>query len=464
VSFIQDRIYPILPVSLQNAAISAFGYKWYKRRFGGIFKEEYEGFKKREEYSKEQWYEYQTLQLRKMLLHSFNTVPYYKHAFTNAGFTTSKFEKFELTQLATLPILEKNTLREKGTSDLLSNKPEFGGSFYSSSGSTGTPTRIMYSYNMHQRLSAVYEARVRNWAGVSKDNARGMIGGRRVIANGVARPPYYRYNAIEKQVYLSAYHISRNTVADYVKGLKKYNTEYLVGYAASNYTLARFIKEAGASVPKMKAVLTSSEKLTPSMRATIADVYKCKVHDAYSGVEWCGLISENEHRQLLISPDCAYLEIIKSDGTSASPGEEGELVCTGFLNYDQPLIRYKIGDVVKLSADQYTKCGRSFGVVDEIIGRVEDTVIGKDGREMVRFHAIFANLPNVVKGQVVQEDYEHFTVNVQTKGLTATEKETIDKRMKSQLGNIELVINELSDIPVSANGKFKAVISKLVQS
>ncbi len=61
-------------------------------------------------------------------------------------------------------------------------------------------------------------------------------------------------------------------------------------------------------------------------------------------------------------------------------------------------------------------------VIDEIIGRSEDVVVGKDGREMVRFHGIFINLPNVVKAQVVQEDYENFTINVLTKGLTADEK------------------------------------------
>jgi phenylacetate-CoA ligase len=237
----------------------------------------------------------------------------------------------------------------------------------------------------------------------------------------------------------------------------------MVGYAMSNYILAKFIKEEGLDVPKMKAVLTSSEKLTTEMRKVLSTVYQCKVYDAWSGVEWCGLISENEHEQLLISPDCAYLEIIKPNGEYAQPGESGELVCTGFLNYDQPLIRYKIGDVVRLSADQTTKCGRAFPVVDEIIGRSEDVVIGQDGRQMVRFHGIFINLPNVIKGQVIQEDISSFTINVATKGLTDDEKSAIRQRMESQLGKIELLINEMDNIPTGANGKFRAVISKVRQ-
>ncbi len=461
--FIQDKLYPRLPVSLQNLGVSAFGYKWYKRRFSGIFAEEYRGFKERENFSVDQWNNYQTEQLRRLLLHSFNTVPYYKSIFKSLNISAAQLVNFKIDQLSELPFLEKNTLRQLGKTDLISSSRESGGEFYSSSGSTGTPTSILYSHNMHQRLSALYEARVRNWAGVSKLNARGMIGGRRVIPDAIGKPPYYRYNFVEKQLYLSAYHISKSTVASYVHGLRKYKSEYMVGYAMANYTLARMIKEAGLKAPKMKAVLTSSEKLTTEMRKVLSEVYNCKVFDAYSGVEWCSFIGENEYGQLLLSPDCGLVEVIKEDGTPAQPGEEGELVCTGFLNYDQPLIRYRIGDVVRLAKDQHTKCGRNFPIIEEIMGRVEDTVISRDGREMVRFHGIFVGLPNVVKAQVVQEDYSVFTLNVLGTGLTNNEKETMIKRMKSQLGEVAITINEVSDIPAGPNGKFKAVISKVKQ-
>jgi len=460
-SKLTEKIYSGLPVGLQNLVISAFGYTWQKRRFGGVFKKEYSAFKARETYSAEQWKQYQTGQLRKLLSHALQHVPYYTKTFTAHGVTEDNIRRFELSDLAKLPFLEKDTLRTKGRSELLSSVREPGGDFFSSSGSTGTPTSILYSLPMHQRLSALYEARVRNWAGVSFKDSRAMIGGRRVIPGGNAQPPYYRYNFFEKQLYFSAYHISKKNAFSYLEGLQKYNPRYMVGYAVSHYLLAKFFKEAGMQPPPMTAVLTSSEKLTPAMRAILAEVYQCKVYDAWSGVEWCGLISENEHGQLLLSPDSAVIEIIRPDGSYAQPGEEGELVCTGFLNYDQPLIRYKIGDMVRLASDQTNKCGRNFPVIDEIIGRVEDVVIGKDGRQMVRFHGIFVGLQNVIKAQVVQLSLDAFEINVETTGLSTIEKETIFKRMESQLGEIKLVINELPEIPLSANGKFKAVISRI---
>ena len=454
-------IYNRLPVFIQNAGISVYGLMWQRRRFGGAFQKYLAEFIGRENYSIVQWKQYQTSQLRKLLLHAFDTVPYYQSLFQGNGLTRVDIEIFELSDMNRIPELSKEDLRKFCKTELLSSVKEKGGSFYASSGSTGTPTSIVYSHGMHQRISALYEARCRKWAGVKYTDSRGMIGGRRVISDANAKPPYYRYNYSERQIYFSAYHINENTVGNYVFALQKYKPAYMVGYAMSLYILAKFIKGKSLKVPAMQAVLTSSEKLSDEMRQTISDVFQCKVFDAWSGMEWCGLISENEFGQLLLSPDSAIVEVIKPDGSHALPGETGELVCTGFLNFDQPLIRYRIGDTVRLAKDQTTKCGRAFPVIDEIIGRTEDTVITTDGRMMVRFHGIFVGLENVMKGQIIQEDYERFVVKVKTNGLTADEKKLIHNRMVSQVGDVSILVQEVEDIPPGPNGKFKAVISKV---
>ena len=82
--------------------------------------------------------------------------------------------------LAVLPILTKENLRIFGKSTLLAAEREKNGTFIASSGSTGTPTQLLFSHAMHQRWMALFESRVRNWAGVSSFIPRGMIGGRRV--------------------------------------------------------------------------------------------------------------------------------------------------------------------------------------------------------------------------------------------------------------------------------------------
>lgn len=457
--FWQNSIYPHLPVFVQNWAITAYGYAWRERRFGGIFDTELNGFKDREIFSDLQWKDYQTVQLRKLLTHAFETVPFYKQQFTDLGFSGSQFNKFELEDLQNIPHLTKDDLRCFGKTTLLSTLPEKDGQFFSSSGSTGTPTQILFSRAMHQRWSAGFEARIRHWAGVDRHTPRGMIGGRRVVANGDAQPPYYRYNSFEKQVYFSAYHISAANAKDYMHGITKHGVEYMTGYAMSNYFLARFFEEQNFSPPQLKAVITSSEKLTPEMRSTFKNVYRCKTYDSWSGVEACGLVSECEHGSLHISPDLGIIEILDVHGHPVKPGEAGEVVCTGLINYDQPLIRYRIGDVMRLATEPCT-CGRNMPVISEIIGRVEDTVIGKDGREMVRFHGIFIGLPNLIEAQVIQWTVDHFDILVVTNGKwTENEAMLIRNRMDNQLGSVNVDIKVVDGIPRNRNGKFQAVIS-----
>lgn len=461
-SLVQMILYQKAPVFVQNVLISTYGYWWKSRRFGGIFDQELLNYKARESFSAEQWREFQSVELRKLLVHSFETVPFYNALYKKAGFTLDSFRKFELEDLSKLPALSKENLRKYGTSNLLSFKHERNGRFFASSGSTGTPTRILFSDTMHQRWSAAFEARIRNWAGLSRYDSRGMIGGRRIVPEGISRPPYYRYNSAEKQIYFSAYHISPGTAVDYAFALNKYKPAYMTGYAVSNYILANFIKEQNIEVPKLRAVITSSEKLTLEMRSLFQDVYKCKTYDSYSGVEACGLISETEYGQLLVSPDVGIMEILNEDGTPCKPGETGEVYSTGFLNYDQPLIRYRIGDRVKIAVDQNTACGRNMLVIEEIVGRTEDVITGPDGRKMVRFHGIFVNIPKIIKGQIIQYTISDFEIRlVCSHPLDLTERKEIHSRMTSQLGQVNVEITEVQEIPRTANGKFRAVISHL---
>lgn len=452
-----NKIYENSPVNFQNVYVSLYGYYWKNRRFGKIFKSNLKEFKKREKFSKEQWQEYQTVELRKLLIHAFTTVPFYKSKYANAGFTIDDFKNFELNDLPKLPLLTKDELRQYGKTTLLSSK-KAPGKFYSSSGSTGTPISVYFSKKFHQTWNAAYEIRVRNWAGVDFKMARGMIGGRRVLPNSTAKPPFYRYNAAEKQTYFSAYHISEKTIPNYVKGMIENKIEYLVGYAMSIYILADFILKLNINSPKLKAVLTSSEKLTASMRVTIEQAFNCKVFDAYSGVEACGLISQNNNGEFLFSPDTGIMEVLDENGNQVNYGETGEVIATGLLNFDQPLIRYSIGDRVKLSKVQ----NNSMLLIDEIEGRVEDIVVGIDGQKMVRFHGLFIDIHNLKTAQLIQKKMDLIHINLVTDNeFNKDNEQLITQRLISQLGKINIVFNYLKEIPKEKNGKFKAVISEL---
>ncbi len=453
-----DRVYEPSPVWFQNIGVSIYGYIWRNRRFGGEFKQYVEAFENREAYSTEEWEIYQTHQLQKLLTHAVEHVPYYQRKFSDIS--KSDLAKIDIQQLAELPLLEKDVIRsdpETFVADIISPHKLH---TYHTSGTTGTPLAIKFTNDTHRRVAAVNEARVRRWAGVHYKMSRAMIGGRVIVQRAEAKPPFWRYNIAERQLYMSAFHISPKNAQYYVQALNRYRPDYLIGYTSSHFFLARMIVEQGLDVIQPKAVLTSSEKLTPEMRATIEKAYRCKVFDTYGGVEACCFATECEQHRMHICPDVGIMEIVDENGQLVEPGEVGEIVATGLLNFTQPLIRYRTGDLAKLSLDP-CGCGRQMPVLEELVGRLEDTVIGPDGRETVRFHGIFVGLPHIREGQVIQETLSKFRLRlVALPEFNQDDRKTIYRRFEERMGPIDLELELVDHIDRTEGGKFRAVISK----
>jgi phenylacetate-CoA ligase len=155
------------------------------------------------------------------------------------------------------------------------------------------------------------------------------------------------------------------------------------------------------------------------------------------------------------------IEFLDDKDQPVKTGIPGRIVATGLLNYAQPLIRYDTGDIGILSGES-CPCGRQMPVIEELVGRLEDTVIGKDGRETVRFHGIFTGLVNVREGQVIQEDYDQFRVRlVVGPSFNDQDKNAIYDRFFQRLGRINLDFDIVDQIERTERGKFKAVISKV---
>src|SRR5262249_56870624 len=101
------------------------------------------------------------------------------------------------------------------------------------SGTTGTSLKIYLPKSMLPKYYALFEVMVRNVAGVSRDTPRAMMGGRPIVRGNTHCPPYWRYNRRWRQLYLSSYHISPSTAADYVAALQKYGSQWITGYGSA---------------------------------------------------------------------------------------------------------------------------------------------------------------------------------------------------------------------------------------
>jgi len=289
---LKERVYAHTPPVLQSALLSAYGLLWRQRRLGGAFHRYVAEYAARDFLSAAEWQAYQGDRLAALLRHALQAVPAYRRLPMRADALHLLEGNRPFEALRLFPLLDKEALR-RAPHDFVASQP--GGRLGAAltSGTTGTPLRIMASADTHRRFMAAYEARVRRWAGVGYGDRRVMIGGRLIVPAQDRRGPFWRTNWAEHQLYMSAFHIGPDTALRYAAAIVRFAPRYLVGYASALWALADELERQGWRTPQpLAAVLTSSEPLRPDMRATLSRVWGCRVYDGYSGVESCCLAGE----------------------------------------------------------------------------------------------------------------------------------------------------------------------------
>jgi len=449
-----NQVYARLPVWGQHAAVSLFGLYWKWIRFGPGYRQQVRQYADRDRYDADQWQQWQQQRLREFLPGVLNA-PYYADKFSRGEHVAARRG-----ELSALPLLDKQPLRDNPQRLLRADMPARLRLVTHTSGSTGTPIANHWTYREVRESRAVREVRSAGWAGVSFGQPRATFSGRMVEPDPNSRGPFHRYNAVERQVYFSAFHLRPETAAQYVDALHRHRTRWLTGYAISYFLLAEEILAQNLSVPKsLSALITTSEKLTPEMRSVMERAYGCPVFEEYSTVENCLFASECEAGSLHVSPDVSVVEILRPDGTPCDPEEPGEVVTTCLMRSLQPLIRYRLGDLAAWSGEPCA-CGRGMPVLKEVVGRLEDVLVGPDGRKMVRFHGLFVEQPNVREGQIIQESLSGIRGKVVgTEAFSQTDAQDIERRVRQRLGEVNVVIEQVAEIPRSTAGKFKAVIN-----
>lgn len=304
-----NSIYRVLPLWGQHSAVTAFGFYWHWLRFGPGFSAFERGYEERQNFTAADWAAYQQQCLTAILAVAGNHVPYYRQNW-------SKAEKLaaDCGRLAEVPLLPKEPLRANPWSfvrdDIKIRKPNI----FHTSGSTGTPIASIWTTRELRNSLALREVRSARWAGVSFKLPRATFSGRMVEPDPQSKGPFYRFNAVERQVYLSAFHLRPDTAEAYVHALARHKVQWLTGYAVSYYLLAKFILEQKLSPPTIKAIITTSEKVTTDMRRVMEAAFRCKVFEEYSTVENAVFASECTHGKLHVSPDTCVLEILRPDG------------------------------------------------------------------------------------------------------------------------------------------------------
>lgn len=408
----------------------------------------------------------QNSNLRLLIKHAYDTVPYYNRLFRERGLSPSGIKS--VADLTKVPILTKADIREN-SADLVSRGFPIKRLVPYTSGGSGDQLRF---YVTKEQLSweIAAEYRAYGWAGYKR--------GDRCFMFWASPIDMSKYRSIQKRLALNlervfivdTYIISNQVLAKFAALLVRRRPEIVKGYASSIYLMAKYLVENGIDCVRPKAVITSAETLFDSMRNTIQKAFGCEVFDFYGSREVGGLAAECEkHSGYHISAENVVMEFLK-DGEQVAAGEKGVVFITSLRNFGMPLIRYKLGDVGTPSED-LCECGRGLPLISSIEGRTSDFMAVYD-KKLGKVVPVGPIYPLIIYGlmsvplrsvRVVQNEVDKLEIKaVKDVGYSKRHTDYLTDQIHSALGKeIQIEFEFLDSLPSLPSGKRSTFISKV---
>lgn len=453
------RLYHHLPASLRSLPVYLRGLYLRQWRYGAETEALVQQALEREYWSRAQWQTWQEERLARTLHRAATRVPFYREQWAARRRVG---DRASWDYLENWPVLEKDTVRQHARR-LVADDCDIRQLFHDhTSGTTGKSLDLWASRETMRGLYALFETRGRLRYGVSRHDRWAMVGGQLVTPVGSRKPPFWVWNPALNQLYMSSYHLAPDLIPHYLDALAKYKITNLIGYTSSLYPLAQEALRLGRDGLRMKVMITNAEPVYDYQRETIAQAFQCPVRETYGLAEAVTAASECEHRALHLWPELGVVEVL-AEQCPLPAGSSGDLVATGLLNLEMPLVRYRIGDRGSLApADRVCACGRTLPILASVEGRTDDVLYTADGRQIGRLDPIFkAQLP-IREAQIVQESLRLVRVRyVPTENWQAADGADLTRRLRERMGDVEVVLEPLNEIPRTANGKFRAVICRL---
>lgn len=443
----------------QNVFVTLAGANLARKKFGKGFEQFLKHIETTQWWSQDTLIDYQSQELRRLVGFAYTHCPYYRKKFDQLQLRPTDIKCVE--DLRKLPILTKEDVRYNlahikpaGARNLKLDLKHTGGT-------TGTALTLYWDRAATMKEYA-FVARHRRWAGVNPFDRQATFGGRVVVPIKRSRPPFWRVNIAEDQTFFSLYHMSEKNFIHYVRKLKPLGPTFIQGYPSAVSAIANLANDAGFSLAGPRAVFTSSETLMEIQRKAIEKAFGCRVYDWYGSAELAGSIGQCEKGNYHVNSEYG---IIETDSSMMNDDSHyREIICTSFVNLGTPLIRYRIGDIVKTS-NKKCSCGRGLPVVDEVLGRKDDVIITPRGVVLgsAALSLFFKETMGIREAQVIQEAANRLKVLVVPRmDAEAHDIEKLKDEFEKRVGSEMHVQFELvQSIEREQNGKFRTVISKL---
>ncbi len=405
--------------------------------------------------------DFQLTKLRDFLMHAQQHVPYYRQLFAQTGFDPAGLRS--LSDLGRLPLLTKSIIRTN--TDALQSDNAQNLTRYNTGGSSGEPL-VFFIGKGRKSHDVAAKWRATRWWGVDIGDPEIVIWGSPIELGTQDRLRNLRDRVLRTKL-LPAFEMSEQKIDGFLAEIRAMRPKMLFGYPSALSHIARHAQANGVCMDDldMRVAFVTSERLYDDQRAQISTTFGCPVANGYGGRDAGFIAHECPEGGMHITAEDIIVEIIDVQGNPLPPGESGEIVVTHLATHDFPFIRYRTGDMAILH-DQPCACGRGLPLIREIQGRSTDFIVARNGTVMHGLALIYIlrDLPQIEAFKIVQESLEEtYVLLVSKTHLGPALLQQIEQAFKARLGqSVNIVVEQVAQIPGEKSGKFRYVVSKVL--
>jgi len=415
--------------------------------------------------------QYQLKQMRKLVNYAFHKSEFYYKYYGDHGIKEKDIPYLKYTDLPTLtkPDIIKNKdkiytdscLNYQNVHDFIyypESNPLFQKNYIAvmSSGSTGTPTSVIYSKKEWNKI--LYNLYLTSKTPKQKNKSSIRIAAIVLTPKSTARmnTALSVVRSMKSKKYIIKEISARSSLEEIVRMLNEFQPHQILSYSGLFSSLLPFQKNGVLKISPNQISL-GGEELTSENQKIIANAFQAQVINGYGSSE-CMFIGKKmtheEHFQMF--PHCAKFEILNSNNQHVKSGEVGKVVVTNFLNYTQPFIRYELGDNALFEINR-----KGEPSIKKITSRVFKHIHFQNNTgNKVSFHPLvlydtLIYLPEIEKSQITLKDNMICARIVTTNDgvTTAVEKFKqllVDRNLDK---SVKLKIEKVDFIPPEVNGK-----------
>jgi phenylacetate-coenzyme A ligase PaaK-like adenylate-forming protein len=392
----------------------------------------------------------QSKRLARILKHAYTFVPYYRRVWSQSLSFDEGHVNPEIFKL--LPTINKSTVK-RYFREMIANDYTLGPIHLAmTSGSTGEPSAVLRNNNAHISFYARQLRCLRAW----------QLGCQNVIDVGQVNraQPFIEPSLFFSKVYSVD---ANNPDLDF----SLIDNPVLWTGASFILSLIDSIGESALRKIQFRLIVTQGEQLNSSLEGYLKDVFRTDILDIYGASEF-GTVAWRcpEGKGYHIDAEEVLLEVLDENGF---PSTEGEIAVTCLHNTVMPIIRYRTGDIAKMSEEKCA-CGRQLPLIEIIHGRINDYLILSEKRMMSPYYLsaiVFGDL-SIRRFQFVQESMTSINLYIVPQDDScdvSNLKIMLERRCRRLFGTtINTTVQVVDEIEQGSLRKGKFVVSKVSSS